>query len=321
MEFRLRYPGKTDISLASRFLCSGDILTLFYSRDHNRLHYGREIDPNEGSFALLPDAEINYEILGKGKPVIFLHGMGLDCRMWDDQVSALSTTFQEMRYNLRGFGRSSLPSDKSYAHHKDLRESLSQLHIQRATQVGLSMGGRVAIDSAITYPSLLSLIVLVDSASQGFTYKTYSTRELTTIAERSGAEQAKRAWFNHELFDSARRNPVVADHLSRIIDSYSAWHWLNRNPWEPIEPPAIEQLHRIKAPNLLITGRKTFRISRKSPISLSQKSPGRKRLWYLGPGTSVIWKPAGIQQIPVRISSGIRFTRLKHAAGRWRAFC
>jgi|KBSMisStaDraftv2_1062788.scaffolds.fasta_scaffold01799_2 pimeloyl-ACP methyl ester carboxylesterase len=53
--------------------------------------------------------ELFFESAGQGEPVVFLQGFGLDSRMWTPQLQALQSKFRVIRYDLRGFGRSSLP--------------------------------------------------------------------------------------------------------------------------------------------------------------------------------------------------------------------
>ena len=56
----------------------------------------------------LEQGRLFFECAGEGDPVVFLHGFGLDLRMWTPQFEALQSTLRVIRYDLRGFGRSSL---------------------------------------------------------------------------------------------------------------------------------------------------------------------------------------------------------------------
>ncbi len=50
------------------------------------------------------DGHLFFEAAGAGEPVVFLHGFGLDSRMWSPQVSTLQSQFRTITYDLRGFG-------------------------------------------------------------------------------------------------------------------------------------------------------------------------------------------------------------------------
>ena len=73
------------------------------------------------------DGDLFFEWAGAGEAVVFLHGFGLDSRMWAPQFELLQSTFRVIRYDLRGFGRSSLPPHTGYAHEDDLNALLSNI--------------------------------------------------------------------------------------------------------------------------------------------------------------------------------------------------
>ena len=87
---------------------------------------------------------IYYEDLGKGKPVVFIHGWPLSGAMWEYQITKL--TQQGLRcitYDRRGFGNSDKPFD-GYDYNTlagDLKSLLEELNLQNVTLVGFSMGG------------------------------------------------------------------------------------------------------------------------------------------------------------------------------------
>ena len=53
-------------------------------------------------FAELPGSRIHYDDVGQGDAVVLLHGLGLDLRMWDDQVRALATRYRVYAPDLLG---------------------------------------------------------------------------------------------------------------------------------------------------------------------------------------------------------------------------
>lgn len=87
---------------------------------------------------------IYYEDLGKGKPVVFIHGWPLSGAMWEYQVTQLPQ--QGMRcitYDRRGFGKSDRPFGE-YDYNTlagDLKSLLDELDLNDVTLVGFSMGG------------------------------------------------------------------------------------------------------------------------------------------------------------------------------------
>lgn len=91
--------------------------------------------------APVPSGEIYYEVAGSGEPIILIHGNAGDLRHWDRQVDALATRYRVVRYDVRGFGRSSDPVENgACSHHGDLAALMDQLEIPRAHVMGWSMG-------------------------------------------------------------------------------------------------------------------------------------------------------------------------------------
>ncbi len=87
---------------------------------------------------------IYYEDLGKGKPVVLIHGWPLSGAMWEYQVTALTKAgIRCIVYDRRGFGKSDRPFEK-YDYDTlagDLKSLLDALDLQDVTLVGFSMGG------------------------------------------------------------------------------------------------------------------------------------------------------------------------------------
>src|SRR5882672_2845455 len=94
---------------------------------------------------------LRYSTAGSGEPVVLLHGFGLDASMWDPQWRVLQREFRAIRYDLRGFGGSSLPIGE-YSHSADLHDLLEYLGTRPAHVIGLSMGGRMALRFALDQP-------------------------------------------------------------------------------------------------------------------------------------------------------------------------
>jgi 3-oxoadipate enol-lactonase len=203
------------------------------------------------------NTHLYYESAGAGEPVVLIHGFTLDTRMWDDQFLPLARRFRVIRYDLRGFGRSGLPTDEPYSHVDDLAGLLDHLQIESAQLVGLSKGGAVALDFALTHPGRVRRLALIDPVLGGFAWSKQSDAENGLVwqeAARGGIPAAKSAWLAHPLFISAHRQPAVAARLAQIIQDYSGWHFVNGNPETGITPPAAARLHELKMPVLVLVG-------------------------------------------------------------------
>lgn len=197
-----------------------------------------------------------FEIAGEGHPLVLIHGNTLDVRMWEDQIEAFAAKYQVIRYDMRGFGRSALPTTESYRPADDLQALLSFLGVAHAHILGLSRGGVVAIDFALAYPDMIDTLIAVDTALREFPWQAFGelTAAVRSAAATSGIEAARECWQSGALFAAALEQPRIAARLAEMVADYSGWHWLNQEPVRLLEPPPTEQLHTIGAPTLVIVG-------------------------------------------------------------------
>jgi pimeloyl-ACP methyl ester carboxylesterase len=94
----------------------------------------------------------------------------------------------------------------------------------------------------------------VDSDLTGHKFNTLDTSNIYEYGRREGAKAANELWLMHELFDMARNNEDLIMKIRRIVDNYSGWHWVNKNPVKIFDLPVIELLAGINYPVLIIIG-------------------------------------------------------------------
>jgi pimeloyl-ACP methyl ester carboxylesterase len=205
-------------------------------------------------------ARLYYEEAGTGRPVVLIHGGFLDRRMWDGQFQVLARDYRVIRYDVRAHGLSSADS-VPFADHEDLDRLLEALAIDRATIIGLSMGGRIAIDYAVTHPEKAAALVLVGPGVSGYDFGTEEmnqyVEELTAafLADDFSAvtEVFARWWCDGPQRTPDQVDPAVRRHvLDMLAGSGQRWRYyaLEQN----LEPPAASRLADIRAPTLVVLG-------------------------------------------------------------------
>jgi len=203
----------------------------------------------KSGLASVNNGQLYFETNGDGEPIIFLHGFSFDHRMWQPQVEYLSKQYKIITYDMRGFGKSTLPSS-SYSHHDDLCQLMTYLKIDTAYIVGLSLGGEMATDFTLSYPKMVKKLVLADASMHGFE----STVDWQVHAQVVGLAVAKQQWLDHQVFKTTTISNEMQNELNTMVADYSGWHWLNHDPREKLSPSAIERLSEITCPTLIVMG-------------------------------------------------------------------
>jgi 3-oxoadipate enol-lactonase len=112
-----------------------------------------------------PAPHIAVDHLGTGHLAVFLHGIGGNKRNWHPNLAAFARHWHAVAWDARGYGESDDydgPLDFiDYA--RDLARVLDHFEAARAHIVGLSMGGRIALDFAALYSERLSTLTLCDT--------------------------------------------------------------------------------------------------------------------------------------------------------------
>lgn len=112
---------------------------------------------------------VHYEVYGRGKPVILLHGWLGSWGLWQETMSFLGRYYRTYALDFWGFGESGKKRD-TYAVQDFVSlvdQFMEQLGIVRAPLVGHSMGGTVSLSVAIRYPERVSKVVVVGSPIVG----------------------------------------------------------------------------------------------------------------------------------------------------------
>jgi pimeloyl-ACP methyl ester carboxylesterase len=209
--------------------------------------------------------------------------------MWDDQFQSFAEQYQVIRYDCRGFGKSALPTDGNYSPADDLGALLDNLGIDWAYVVGLSMGGYIAVDFALTYPESTAALIPVDAALGGYEWTPRFGAQIDSIyASRKvmDHEDWVEVWLKCDIFDAAMEKPQVAARLREIIRDYSACHLTEGIWWSTRaeDPPATARLSEIAIPALVIVGEKDSPDFHRIAGILREGIPGARKVVIPGAG-------------------------------------
>ena len=211
----------------------------------------------------LGDGQLYYEIAGKGMPLILSHAAFLDCRMFDAVWEPLAKHFRVIRYDMRGFGQSSLVTGP-LCRRDDLDQLLKHLEVTEAHLVGCSNGGQISLDLALEQPQRVKSLTLVGSTPSGFELHGEPPRyilEMFDAMQNGDIDHANelqiRIWLDGvhrepEQVDSTLRKNALE--MNRIPVSQSTFFLADTQPINPLDPPAITRLESVKCPTLIVAG-------------------------------------------------------------------
>tara|TARA_A100001037_G_scaffold229389_1_gene207527 strand:- start:132 stop:914 length:783 start_codon:yes stop_codon:yes gene_type:complete len=166
------------------------------------------------------DPNQNYYFFNKKDsiPIVFIHGVGLNHQMWDNQVNYLNE-FSILTYDLLGHGKT--PCNKDKLSLKDfsyqLLRILDYLKIEKINLVGFSLGSLISLDFTSRFQNKVEKLILI-----GTTYKR-SDQERSLVLDRYNqaklnkpiSKQALKRWFSDKYLDD---NPKTYDLFMNILN-------------------------------------------------------------------------------------------------------
>ncbi|MBF8269185.1 MAG: AB hydrolase-1 protein [Gammaproteobacteria bacterium] len=108
---------------------------------------------------------LHYQTYGQGNPVLILHGLFGSSRNWTVFARKLALHYQVLTVDLRNHGNSGHTATMSYREMAaDIQQFLQSRGYNQASIIGHSMGGKVAMTFALTYPSMIDRLIVLDTA-------------------------------------------------------------------------------------------------------------------------------------------------------------
>jgi 3-oxoadipate enol-lactonase len=256
------------------------------------------------------DTQIYCEEKGAGYPVILLHGLTFDRRMWEHQVEALSRCYRAVTIDLRGHGLSASP-DMEYdldTMTEDVYQAMREMSIAQAHVVGLSMGGMIGMRLALDHPDVARSLVLLDTSAEPEPADRASAYEAMAHVLReqgpgSVADGVMSLLFSSSFLlgqpDKAKRERERLLQVDRIGVSNATCAVTRRKD-------ISDRIHEIRVPTLVIVGE----LDAATPVERSQAIqaaiPGSRLEVVPGAGhMTPIEKPEEVSQLIVEFLSSV----------------
>ena len=108
-------------------------------------------------------ADLFYQVEGKGPPLLLIMGLGYPSDMWWRELPWLTPRFTTVRFDNRGVGRTGTGAERPYSVERMALDARAVLHaagFARATVFGVSLGGTIAQELALTHPEAVDRLLL-----------------------------------------------------------------------------------------------------------------------------------------------------------------
>ena len=178
-----------------------------------------------------------FEAAGSGDVVVLIHDNMGDRRIWDAQFNAFAERWRVIRYDARGFGRSSVPVERQpYSHHDDLAALLEHLGVNQAHVIGQSMGAGIGTDFVLAYPDMSSSLLSVGPWVSGYVSAAADDMrrqlfgEIPSILQKQGPKAVVDRIWSVPYNQRALHGLPVNDWFLGIAYDYSFWHFEHKDP-------------------------------------------------------------------------------------------
>jgi len=259
-------------------------------------------------------AELTYVDIGSGpgEPIVFVHGLGASWQSWLENLPHFARRHRCIAMDLPGFGTSpELEGEVTIRRYGAIVDALlQQLGIPRAAVVGNSMGGFIAAELALRFPTAVSRLVLVSPAVLWQEYR--RARPLVALAQASDTVLAK------ALADSS---PAVArrPRLRAALLAFGGFHLPHLLPRElqrelvltsrrtPGFLPALQalasyplrdELTDLRVPTLVVWGTDDTLVGAEQADELERLIPGARKIVFAHTGhVAMLERPARFNDV------------------------
>lgn len=219
-------------------------------------------DANPVHKQLLSDGmEVAYVEVGQGpQTILFIHGLGSYLPAWKKNYSALSDAYRCIAIDLPGYGKSS-KGNHEYSmtfYAAVVREFIEAKGLKNVTIAGHSMGGQIAMTTALQYPQVVDKLIL--SAPAGFETFNKGQRQwfkdvMTVDAVRLTTPEQIRTNLAYNFYNlPADAQFMIDDRIAmRTADDFNAYCYaITKGVEGMVSQPVYDFLPQIKHPVLVV---------------------------------------------------------------------
>ncbi len=222
-------------------------------------------------FAEIENTKINYHIIGEGKALVLISGLGTDHKNWVFQIPDFQKHFKVIVFDNRGIGKSngSFGPYSTDLMADDTKKLLDFLNIKKAHILGSSMGGMISQKIAIKYPETVDKLVLCSTSAKP--HNTINNiifdalRDIMDIKNKEILDLKPKGILIRKFFDFFLREVFSKDFIKnnkKLIEEFISDYTSNPRYFETFikqtravhKHNTINDLSKIKSDTLVLTG-------------------------------------------------------------------
>ncbi|MFH1560122.1 MAG: alpha/beta fold hydrolase [Chloroflexota bacterium] len=242
----------------------------------------------EHHFVTVDRIRTHYVAAGEGPPLLLLHGLIANLMAWAPNIGPLSQKFTVYALDFPGRGDSDKPNIdyRVPTGARFIRKFMEVLGIERASLAGCSMGGMVALRTALDFPNLVDKLVLVSAAGLGREL-TWSVRMMSlpllgelleSLSLRGTRASLRNIFYDHSLIQDGflqeihrtRRLPGAKQAALKMIRGAVGLRGLHKQ-WI-----MTEHLKHLNIPVLIVWGAQDRIIPVSHAYNAARNAPGVK---------------------------------------------
>lgn len=225
--------------------------------------------------------ELNFKTFGQGYPIVILHGLFGTLDNWQTVGKKLAEHYSVYLVDLRNHGRSPHAEELTYPlMAADVKDFLESQWIHEAYLIGHSMGGKVAMEVALTYPDLVKKLVVVDVAPKvypGGHEEIFKALLAVDLAAAQSRNEVEESLLQSGITDTSIRQFLLKN-LSRSKSGSFEWK-MNLPVIHRHYPDILDTIHSTETfdkPTLFIRGGKSNYILDSDEPAIQQLFPQAK---------------------------------------------
>ena len=192
----------------------------------------------------------------KTTPIVFIHGVGLNCEMWSPQINYFKN-YSTITYDLLGHGKT--PFDKEKVTMKDFTEQLihliNHLKLGKINLVGFSIGSLIALNFAADYEEKLNSLTLIATTYKRNDKQRNEVIDRVNLAKKNQpiSKLALKRWFTDKYLE---KNPHIYEEFIKILtkEPRDQKNFINAYELFAYYQDDVEKIKKIKTRSLIMTG-------------------------------------------------------------------